>query len=96
MKRIILGLSLATLFINTSCKKCKSCSYTYTSTSIVQGVNGEETLEETLTGYVIDEDGANLTQECIKNSESYTIDLAYDLEKENTTLDDFEIICVDS
>jgi hypothetical protein len=96
MKRIILGLSLATLFINTSCKKCKSCSYTYSKTSIVQGINGEETISETLIGYVVDSDGQQLKQECIKSSESYTINVAYDLEKENTTLDDFEITCVDS
>ncbi len=96
MKRIILGLSLVTLVINTSCKKCKSCSYTYTKTSIVQGVNGEETIEETLTGYAVNDQGLAFKQECIKSKESFTIDVAYDLEKENTTLDDFKIVCVDS
>lgn len=96
MKRIILGLSLATLFINTSCEKCKSCHYTYTQNTIVQGINGEETVSETLVGYVLDDDGQNLTQECIKNSETFSIDVAYDSEKENSTLEDFEIVCEDS
>lgn len=96
MKRIILGLSLVTLFINTSCEKCKSCSYTYTKTTIVQTINGEETTKETLTSYVVDTDGSQLKQECIKNNETFSIELAYDLEKENTTLEDFEYVCVDS
>jgi hypothetical protein len=96
MKRIILGLSLVTLFINTSCKKCKSCRYTYTQKTIVQGINGEETLSETLVGYVIDADGQKLDQECIKSSEVFSIDVAYDAEEETSTLEDFVIICEDS
>ncbi len=96
MKRIILGLSLVTLFINTSCEKCKSCHYTYTKTTIVQTINGEETTKETLVGYVVDSDGSQLKQECIKSSETSTIEASYDLEKASSTLEDFEIVCADS
>lgn len=95
MKRIILGLSLVTLFINTSCKKCKSCHYTYTKTSIIQTINGEETETETLIGYVVDNDGQQLKQECVKSSESHTIENAYELEKGKSTLSDFTVVCAD-
>jgi len=96
MKRIILGLSLITLFINTSCEKCKSCHYTYTKTTIIQTINGEETTEETLIGYVVDSDNQKLDQECVKSSETSTIETSYNLEKENSTLDDFTVVCVDN
>jgi len=96
MKRIILGLSLVTLFINTSCEKCTSCHYTYTKTTIIQTINGEETTEEALVGYVVDTDGLQLKQECVKSSETSTIENSYNLEKENTTLEDFTVVCIDS
>jgi len=96
MKRIILGLGLAALFINTSCNKCKTCHYTFTKTTIIQTINGEETQTETLIGYVVDDENQKLEQECVKSSESFTIENAYDLEESKSTLDDFAVVCVDS
>jgi len=96
MKRIILGLSLVTLFINTSCEKCKTCHYTYTKTTINQTINGEETTKETLVGYAVDSDNQKLDQECVKSGEEFTIENAYEVEKNSSTLDDFIIICVDN
>jgi len=96
MKRIILSLSLGALFMNTSCEKCKSCHYTYTKTTIIQTINGEEVIEETLVGYVVDDKNQKFDQECIKSDEQYTIENAYELEKNSSTLDDFVIICADN
>lgn len=96
MRRIILGVGVLGLVINTSCKKCKSCYYTYSTSEIVQTVNGEETVVTTgVKGYVVNEDGEIFQQECIKGDEVFTIETAYDLEKASSTLTDFEVVCTD-
>ena len=96
MRRIILGLGVMGLFINTSCKKCKQCHYTYSTSEIVQTPNGEETVvTEGRIGYVVNDDGELFKQECIKSGETYTIETLYLVEEENTTLTDFVIVCED-
>jgi hypothetical protein len=95
MRRIILGVSVLGLVINTSCKKCKECHYTYSKSEIVQTPNGEETVVTTgIVGYVVNDDGETFSQECIKNDESFTIVTAYESEEASTTLSDFEFDCV--
>ena len=96
MRRIIIGIGLMTLFINTSCEKCKKCHYEYSETKIVQTPNGEvvETTDG-IEGYVVNEDGESFESECIKGDEQYTIEGVYNQEKETTTLDNFTVICED-
>ena len=43
----------------------------------------------------VNDDGEVFQQECIKGDEVYTIETAYELEKSNSTLSDFEVVCVD-
>ncbi len=96
MRRIILGLGLMSLFINTSCEKCKKCHYTYSTTEIIQTANGEETqTTDGLVGYVLDDDGVAWQSECIKGDETFTIEDAYNQEKQSSSLDNFEVICED-
>ena len=96
MRRIILGVGLLVLVINTSCKKCKQCYYTYSTSEIVQTANGEETFVTTgVKGYVVDEDGQFFQQECIKGEEVFTIETAYELEEASSTLTDFTVVCAD-
>lgn len=96
MRRIILGAGLLVLVINTSCKKCKQCHYTYSTSEIVQTPNGEETVVTNgVKGYVVSEDGQVFQQECIKGEEVFSIETAYELEKANSTLTDFSVVCID-
>ncbi len=96
MRRIIIGIGLLTLFINTACKKCKQCHYEYSETSIIQTPNGEETqTKDNIVGYITDKDGNAFRQECIKGNEQFTIEDAYNQEKETSTLDNFEVVCKD-
>jgi len=96
MRRIIIGIGLLTLFINTSCKKCKKCHYEYSETIIVQTPNGEETqTNENIVGYILNEDGEPFREECIKGDEQFTIEDAYNQEKETSTLDNFTVVCAD-
>ena len=96
MRRIIFGAGVLCLVINTSCKKCKQCHYTYSTSEIVQTANGEETVvTEGRIGYVVNDDGELFKQECIKNGENYTIETLYLIEEDNTTLSDFVIVCED-
>jgi hypothetical protein len=96
MRTIILVIGILGLFINTSCKKCKQCYYTYSTSEIVQTPNGEETVvTEGKVGYVVNEEGELFKQECIKNGENFTIETIYEVEGENTTLTDFVIVCDD-
>lgn len=90
----ILGLFIF-LFIHTSCEECTQCSYKYTNTSIVVTPNGEEVVVDTLTGYILDEDGLPWSEECIKENkgEVFTIEDAYEEESLETTLDDFTYSC---
>ena len=96
MRRIILVVGVLGLVINTSCKKCKQCHYTYSTSEIVQTANGEETVvTEGVIGYVVNSDGETLREECTKGEEVSTIQTSYETEEANTTLSDFTIICVD-
>lgn len=78
-----------------SCEKCMKCSYTYTVTTIQQGVNGEEEVVTTFTGYVKDTDSTFLQDECIKGESEFTIDDAYQEFADTTTLDNFEYTCTE-
>lgn len=96
MRRIIFGAGVLCLVINTSCKKCKQCYYTYSTSEIVQTPNGEETVKtENIKGYIVNSDGELFQQECIKGQEEFTIETAYQVEKDNSTLADFEYFCTD-
>lgn len=96
MRRIIIGIGLVTLFINTSCKKCKQCHYTYSETTIVQTPNGEDTeTNDGIVGYITNSDGEVFKEECIKGDEQFTIEDAYNQEKETSTLDNFTVVCTD-
>ena len=95
MSRLLIGLLFLPLFINTSCKKCKRCSYTYTVTTIVSTPNGEEEQTETKTGFITDSTGAAWTEECVKGSEEFSIEDAYEAEEATSTLDDFAFTCED-
>lgn len=90
---LILGLVFSVFFF--SCEKCKSCSFTYTITTIEQGVNGEEEVKTTVNGTLTDENGLPLNEECIKNEESFTIEQVYQTKKDTTVLDDFDFTCED-
>lgn len=79
-----------------SCEKCKSCTFSYSVTTIEQGVNGEEEKKTTVTGTLSDEDGLPFGEECIKKDESFTIDQVYQSKKDTTVLDDFDFQCQDS
>lgn len=81
------------LLLSASCEKCMQCSYTYTVTTIQQTVNGEEEVVTTYTGYLYDEDSLIYSEECIKGDETYNIETAYQLEAENTTLDNYNYTC---
>lgn len=94
MLRFLFPSLLGLLFIHSSCQQCKDCSYTYTETVINQTPNGEVEEQVTHTGYVIDSDGIALKEECIKKGESFTIEQAYENEKAESTLDNFEYTCV--
>ena len=96
MRRIIFGAGVLCLVINTSCKKCKQCYYTYSTSEIVQTPNGEETVKtENIKGYIVNSDGELFQQECVKGQEEFTIETAYQLEKDNSTLADFDYVCTD-
>ena len=96
MRRIILVVGVLGLVINTSCKKCKTCHYTYSTSEIIQTPNGEETVvTNDIVGYVINDDGETLREECIKGDESFTIVTEYESEEATSTLSDFTIVCED-
>jgi len=95
MSRILIALLFVSVFMNIACEKCKRCSYTYTVTTIVSTPNGEEEQTETKNGWVTDSTGAAWSEECIKNSEEFSIEAAYEAEKAITSLDDFEYTCED-
>ncbi len=83
-----------TLFLG-SCEKCMKCSFTYTITTIQQGVNGEEEVVTTYTGYVKDTDSTFFQDECIKGEADFTIDDAYKAFADTTTLDNFAYTCTE-
>jgi hypothetical protein len=84
---------MLTFLFAASCEKCQRCSYSYTKTSIIQTINGEVTQTDTLSGVLQDADGANFSEECIKNDEEYTIRQWYQNKKDTTILENFEIDC---
>jgi hypothetical protein len=78
------------------------CTYSYTETKIVTTPTGEE--EEIIEHselILLDEDGDQFSEECIKKKESdagteFTIEEYYKLESETTELDNFEYQCTES
>lgn len=103
MRRVLFFIAISTLFINTSCERCKRCSYSYTETEIVVTPNGEEEVKTTRKNLLLlKEDGKAYEEECLKykdykgNKEgAFTIDDFYEIEKGKTTLEDFDYTCVD-
>ena len=103
MRRVLFFASISALFINTSCERCKQCTYSFTETSIVETPSGEEevkTKRENL--LLLDEDGVAYGEECLKYSEykgnkdgAFTIDDFYEIEKGTSTLEDFDFVCAD-
>lgn len=84
------------LFFTVSCEQCKRCSCTYTETTIIQTVNGEEEVVTEKTTYVWDEvDSAYVTEECVKGDEEFTIQDKYDLFESESTLDNIACTCTD-
>ena len=81
MYRSFVFIALVGFIFLISCEKCKKCSYTYTVTSIVQTVNGEEEVTTTYTDVVMHSDTSlddqTFDSECIKGDESFTIEQAY-------------------
>jgi hypothetical protein len=78
-----------------SCEKCKKCSFTYTTTTIEQTINGEEEVVTTHTGYVYINDSTIFDNECIKSDEEFTIETAYIVKGDTTVLEDYEYTCTD-
>ena len=96
MMRSAFIILLSAPFIFASCKKCKQCSYTYTKTSIVQTVNGEEEVTKSYNGVLSGPDGQTFSEECIKKDETFTIEQWYQAKQDTTVLDDFQFTCKDT
>jgi hypothetical protein len=106
MSRLLVFALFGVLFINISCERCKSCRYGHTVTEIVETPDGEveeKTRVENL--ILLNDDGSENGQECIKRSEynaydepndAFTIENDYLIEQETTLLDSFTFECVDS
>ena len=91
---ILLFVGIASM----SCERCMTCSYSYDETTIIQTVNGEEEQVNTYTGrFILDEDGNPWSQECIKTNtgDDFTIENAYENEKQTTDLENFEYNCIE-
>ncbi|MDX1350153.1 MAG: hypothetical protein R3279_07900 [Putridiphycobacter sp.] len=85
MTRILFTGTLFAILLTTSCQKCISCSYTYTKIDIESTPNGEIEVESTVSGNLEDGDFTTTReQECVKGSESFTIESAYELEAATT------------
>lgn len=95
MKRFVIACGIFGLLAMVSCEKCMQCSYTYTTTTIQQTVNGEQEVITTHESWIIDTGDLYLKEECIKKDESFTIEARYQLFADTTTLDDFEYTCVE-
>ena len=98
MSRALLIGIFSFFILNTSCERCMTCSYSYTETTIVQTVNGEEEEVSNYEGrYILDEEGASWSQECIKerDAEEFSIANAYEEEKQTTDQDNFDYTCVE-
>ncbi|UKN01895.1 hypothetical protein K6119_19415 [Paracrocinitomix mangrovi] len=95
MMRPAFILATFSLFLFGSCEKCKRCSYTYTETVIIQGVNGEEEQVTEKTGVLEGPEGDLFNEECIKKDESFTIEQWYQGKADTTMLDNFDFICED-
>jgi hypothetical protein len=84
-----------------SCEKCKKCSFTYTTTEIVQTINGEEEVVTTHTGYVYTNDTTIFDSECInsrdlkKGTDQFTIENEYKMKGDTTVLENYEYTCTD-
>jgi hypothetical protein len=95
MARIPLFILFAIIVMNTSCEKCKRCSYTHDVTTIIQTVNGEVEEVSQVSGTLTDTSGAIFSEECVKKDEPETIEQFYQNKKDTTVLDNFQFTCVD-
>ena len=95
MSRLVIFCCSVSLFLMLSCEKCMTCSYSYTETTVVQTVNGEE---EKVTPYegrsILDTNGQAWRQECLKEGD-FTIVDAYENEKQTTDKSNFEYTCTE-
>lgn len=69
------------------------CSYTYTVTTIQQTVNGEQEVVTTYESWVKINDSTYFDEECLKKDESFSIEAAYQIKGDTTTLDDYTYTC---
>ena len=94
MRSAFIALSILTL-VFTSCESCMTCSYTYTSTEIIQTLNGEEEVTTEHSGVLSDSTGETFSQECIKENkgEQFTIEQFYQNKADTTVLDNFQVTC---
>ena len=98
MSRYILLIGSLSILLFTGCEKCMTCSYSYDETTIIQTVNGEEEEVNTFTGrFILDEDEQAWSQECIKTNsgDDFTIEDAYENEKQITDKDNFLYNCIE-
>jgi hypothetical protein len=97
MTRILFAGTLFGILLTSSCQKCITCSYTYTKIEIESTPNGEVEVESTVTGNLENGDFAtSREQECVKSSESFSIESAYELEAATTDKLNFEYTCTES
>jgi len=80
-----------------SCEKCKRCEYSYTKTTIVQTVNGEQEVTTTYKSVIIDNTLADTTfdTECSKENKFTIEDVYINYGINHTELDNYSYICKD-
>ncbi len=103
MSRFMFFSFFALIVINISCERCRQCRYSHTETIIVQTPEGEveEKIEKTDI-ILLDEDGEPYGSECLKYKDykefddpkdAFSIDNFYELESQQTNLENFEYTC---
>lgn len=104
MSRITLFAIFGVLFINISCERCMRCRYSYTETVITETPSGEEEEKIEHTDLIlVGDDGTPFGDECVKRKEYkdksdvniFTIDTYYQIESENTDLENFQYTCTE-
>ena len=98
MFRFSLLLLSFSLFVFTSCEKCKSCRYSYDVVTISQGVNGEEEVVYQVENQILlAEDGVTqFGEDCVKNGEESTIEQYYQEKKDTTVILNFDFTCTEN
>lgn len=92
--RLLLSFSffLGVIMLN-SCEKCKTCSYSYTTTDIIQTVNGEEEVITTHKNASLVVNDTIFNSECIKGKTEFTIENAYKTKGDTTVLANYSYSC---